>query len=121
MSIEVEDNEAYGKALELLGRADRPDGVLAFSDVPLARLWETARQLGIRPESDFRTVGWVVEEGYPIEFLPLFAAGPVPPAVVWKASSMAERALELLAGRKAGRAGEPVRVCVPTRLKFADK
>jgi len=119
--IEVEGEEISGKALELLGRAGRPDGVLAFSEGALARLWQAVRQLGIKPEAEPKTVGWVVEECYAIEYLPLFAGGPVPPAVVWKASSMAERALGLLAERRSGRAGEPVRVCVPTRLKFADR
>ena len=121
MLVEAEGGEASGKARELLGRANRPDGVLAFSEGALARLWEAARQLGIQPEVELRTVGWVVEECYAIEYLPLFAGGPVPPAVVWKAASMAERALALLAERRSGRAHEPVRVCVPTRLKFADK
>ena len=119
MLVEVEGGDAAGKALALLGRADRPDGVLAFSEGALTRLWEAVRQLGIRPEAELKTVGWVVEECHAIEYLPFFAGGPVPPAVVWRASSMAERALALLAERRAGRAGEPVRVCVPTRLKFA--
>jgi LacI family transcriptional regulator len=121
MLIETEREGASGKALELLGRTDRPDGVLAFSPGALAGLWEAVKQLGIKPEAELKTVGWVVEECYAIEHLPIFAGGPVPPAVVWKASSMAERALALLAERRAGRAGEPVRVCVPTRLKFADR
>jgi len=119
--VETEHEGALDKALELLGRADRPDGVLAFSPGALAGLWAAVRQLGIKPEAELKTVGWVVEECHAIEYLRLFAGTPVPPAVVWKASSMAERALALLAERKAGRAGEPVRVCVPTRLKFVDK
>lgn len=119
MLVETEHEGALDKALKLLGRADRPDGVLAFSPGALVGLWAAVRQLGVKPEAELRTVGWVVEECHAIEYLPLFAGTSVPPAVVWKASSMAERALEVLAGRKAGRAGEPVRVCVPTRLKFS--
>ena len=118
MCVEAEGAEAMERAGGLLGRAERPDGVLAFYSGPLVALVQVASRLGIGLGSDLKAVGWVVEECHASEYLPLFAGGPVPPAVVWKASSMAERALSLLAERRAGRGGEPVRVCVPTRLRI---
>jgi DNA-binding LacI/PurR family transcriptional regulator len=118
--VEAEGPDAPARASELLGRRDRPDGVLAFSSNALPLLMQAARQLRIGLGTQLRAVGWVVEEGYAVEYLPLFAGGPASPAVVWKASTMAERALALLAERRAGRSGEPVRVCVPTRLKLSE-
>jgi DNA-binding LacI/PurR family transcriptional regulator len=121
LCVEAEGAELEAKARQLLRRANRPDGVLAFSSGAMSALVRAGRELGIRLGGELKAVGWVVEESYGSEYLPLFAGDPVLPAVTWKAASMAERAMALLAERRAGRAGEPVRVCVPTRLKFAER
>lgn len=116
--VEVEGPGALARALELLGRAERPDGVLAFSAGAMAVLRRACREMDVEPEVDLRAVGWMVEEHHSVGYLPLFGEERPSPAIVWKASSMVERALALLGERRAGRTGEPVRVCVPTRLRF---
>ena len=121
LSVDYQNEVLLTNVLDMLGRSDRPDGFLAFTSAGTVAVREAAIQQGLKLGTDVRMVGWIVEEFYSREHVPIFNGGPVPPAVVWKASSMAERALALLAERRAGRAGEPVRVCVPTRLKFAEK
>jgi LacI family transcriptional regulator len=102
----------------LLARADRPDGILAFGPAGLAALVATAGSLGLTVGRDFQAVGWTVEEGYDLHYRPVFGGGPVPPAVVWSAREMAERALELLEQRSAAAGRAPVRVCVPTSVRL---
>ncbi|HOX06109.1 MAG TPA: GntR family transcriptional regulator [Planctomycetota bacterium] len=121
LCADVEGPEASAKAAELLDRSDRPDGVLAFSAGAMQTLARAAQDRGLGLGAGLRAVGWTVEEGWAGSYRPLFGAGPVPPAVVWKASSMVERAMTLLAERRAGRGGEPVRVCVPARLSLTER
>jgi DNA-binding LacI/PurR family transcriptional regulator len=102
-----------------LSRSDRPEGIFAFSG--MGEVAKTSAELGLTIGRDFQAVGWVVEECYDSHFAPAFSGGPVPPAVVWKAGSMAERALALLEERRAAAGREPVRICIPTGLRFAEK
>jgi len=101
-----------------LSRSDRPDGLLAFWGMD--ELVETGRELGLAVGRDFQAVGWVVEECYDSHYRPAFGGAAPAPAVVWRAGAMAERALALLAERRASAGGEPVRICVPTALRFGD-
>ena len=112
---------AFASAMNLMKAPDRPDGILAFTSACMAAVRDAAARLGLRLGTDVKAVGWIVEEFYSREHASLFGEGDAPPAVVWKASSMAEQALDLLSRRREGRGGEPVRVCVPTRLRFAGK
>jgi LacI family transcriptional regulator len=118
MSEDVFEEELRLAAREFLERKDRPDGILAFDLDALKALVEVSRELGLVPEEDFRMVGWLVEESLAGEYGPIFKGGPVSPAVTWKASSMADWALNLLAARREGKRGEPVRINVPTRLEL---
>jgi DNA-binding LacI/PurR family transcriptional regulator len=118
MSRELPEEELRLAAREFLEGRDRPDGVLAFDLDALRVLVEAAGEVGLVPEKDFRMVGWLVEESLAGEYAPIFRGGPVPPAMTWKASSMADWALTLLAARRDGHRGEPVRINVPTRLEL---
>ena len=69
---------------------------------------------------DFDIVGWCVDEAYESSFLPPFIGGIVPPAVTWRAETMAETAFNRLAERRKDPGLEPLIVKVPTRLRFAD-
>jgi DNA-binding LacI/PurR family transcriptional regulator len=103
---------------KLLEGADRPDAILAFDPDALGILVEVTKELGLTIEKDFRVIGWLVEECYASDYVPVFRGEPVAPAVTWRASSMAEWALTLLAARRAGQRGEPVRINIPTRLEI---
>ncbi len=119
MKSETADEGLRAAARKLLKSRKRPDAVLAFDPDALRVLVEVSGELGLVVEEDFKVVGWLVEECYASDYVPVFGKGPVPPAVVWKAASMAEWALTLLAARRAGQRGEAVRVNIPTRLKLA--
>lgn len=117
-------SDMVGEALnegvrKLLSRKDRPDGLLAFDKVGVLAVKTIAADLGLRIGKDLQVVGWCVEELYESEYRTTFAGGPTPPAVVWKASSMSEWALNLLVQRREGKGGESVRISVPTRLRKA--
>ncbi len=112
--------EAVEAVCALLSRADRPDGVLAFWPDGMTALVAACRRLGLEIGRDLEAVGWTVEESYELHYRPLFAGGAVPPAVVWSAREMAERALERLVERTAAAGRQPVRVCVPTSIRFGD-
>jgi DNA-binding LacI/PurR family transcriptional regulator len=116
MSKDVSADALRHAARKLLESQDRPDGILAFDLDALKALVEVAGELGLVPEKDFRMVGWLVEESLAGEYAPIFRGGPVSPAITWKAASMADWALTLLAARREGKRGEPVRINVPTRL-----
>jgi DNA-binding LacI/PurR family transcriptional regulator len=118
VSQDLSDEGLRKGGRELLKGGGRPDAVLAFDRDALRVLFEVATELDLRIEKDLRIVGWLVEESLAGDYVPLFRGGPVAPAVTWKASSMAEWALTLLAARRDGQRGEPVRVNVPTRLKL---
>jgi DNA-binding LacI/PurR family transcriptional regulator len=117
--VDAQGEELRRGTVALLGQPDRPDGILALAAGSATAVRDACMNRGLQLGKDLRMVGWIVEEFYAREHVPLFNGGPVPPAVVWKASSMAERALALLAERRQTQANEPVRVCVSTRLKFS--
>jgi LacI family transcriptional regulator len=102
---------------QLLSSRNRPEAILAFDRDALRVLVEVTTELGLTIEKDIRVVGWLVEECYASDYVPIFRGEPVAPAVVWKASSMAEWALTLLAARREGHRGVPVRINIPTRLE----
>jgi len=101
-----------------LGRSDRPDGLLAFWG--MRAVVEVSRELGLVVGRDIRAIGWVVEECYDSHYRPAFGGAAPAPAVVWRAGAMAERALALLDERRGEAGREPVRVCIPTKLRFAE-
>ena len=118
LSADYQFDELRTNVENMLDRPDRVDGFLAFTSAGAMAVRDAAAQRGLKLGRDVQMVGWIVEECYAQGHPTIFNDGSVPPAVVWKAASMAERALTLLAERRQGMAGEAVRVCVPTRLKF---
>jgi LacI family transcriptional regulator len=117
VSGELDDEGLRAAAREILSSRDRPDGVLAFDLQAVSALVEVCGKLGLTIGKELRVVGWLVEESLASDYVPIFRGGPVAPAIVWSASSMAEWALTLLAARREGGRGEPLRGNVPTRLK----
>lgn len=87
-------------ALEMLKRPGRPDGIMALWRPMAEAVAKAAQVMGLRLGQDLHLVSWVnveaIEEGY----LPLFAGGPVPPAIVWRTEDMAQVALEALEQRR---------------------
>ncbi|MHC4917507.1 MAG: substrate-binding domain-containing protein, partial [Planctomycetota bacterium] len=114
-NTERRDNEAA--AAELLRGDARPDGVLVFWKAMAIALKAAADRLDLVIGRDVQAVGWTTEEFYDLEHRAIFAGGEVPAAVTWKASSMAEAALDRLDEiRRKGR-DETRRVLIPTRLR----
>ncbi len=116
-----ESPEGVRRAREILSRPDRPTAVLTLWQGTTAAMVKAARELDLVPMRDFEMVGWSTEAGYETGFLPLFAGGPVPPAVVWSVETLARTAVARLSERRQD-AGLPViKLKVPTRLRFAEK
>ncbi|MHC4916545.1 MAG: substrate-binding domain-containing protein, partial [Planctomycetota bacterium] len=106
------------EALErLLARSDRPEAVLAFGMAGMAAVRRAAEKTGLVLGRDIEVVGWVVEECYELHYRPIFEGGYIPPAIVWSAREMAERAVSLLAERGEGAGRRAVRACIATELK----
>lgn len=104
-------------ALEMLKRPNRPDGIMALWRPMADAVAKAALNLGLRLGHDLHLVSWVnaeaIEEGY----LPLFAGGPVPPAIVWRTEDMAQVALEALEQRRTHPAKPLVCHQLPVLLK----
>jgi DNA-binding LacI/PurR family transcriptional regulator len=111
--------QAEAHVRKMLSSSDRPDGVLVFWHGAAVNLRTAAAELGLAIGRDLRAVGWTTEELYDVEHASLFAAGQVPPAIVWRAASMAEAALVRLGMILEGTAGEPYRCLIPTRVRTA--
>jgi DNA-binding LacI/PurR family transcriptional regulator len=117
--IAPENQTAVESARGLLGGKNRPDGILAFGLSGIAAIHEASGELGLKIGRDFEAVGWIVEDCYDLHYRPIFEGGYVPPAIVWRAREMAERAVCLLAERGEGAGRRAVRACVATELKVA--
>ena len=115
--LDLNEDGLVQSAMNMLARADRPDGVLALWRPMTNAVAKAARRLGLRMGVDVHVVGWINEEAVEAGYLPLFEGGPVAPAVTWRAADMAMVALAALAQRRS----EPRRpqVChlVPVRLR----
>mgnify|MGYP000877830145 CR=1 FL=1 len=103
-----------------LSKPDRPRAVLALWQGASALVARAARELGLVPGRDLDMVGWSTDGDYQSEFLPNFAGGPVPPAVVWDVDRLARAAVARLAERRADPQESPVMIKIPTRLRLAD-
>jgi DNA-binding LacI/PurR family transcriptional regulator len=101
----------------LLASKDRPDGVLAFGPYGMTAVHEAGVELGLKLGSDLEMVGWIVEECYDLHYRPIFEGGYLPPAIIWSAREMAERAVSLLAERGEGAGRRAVRACISTELR----
>jgi DNA-binding LacI/PurR family transcriptional regulator len=111
-------SDLEGTVRALLTRRGRPDGVLALWKGRTELVHRVATELGLVIGEDFHLVGWEVDEVYESEFLPMFDGGPVPPAITWKATTMVDAVLTLLAERRAAPQREPFRINVPTQLRM---
>jgi LacI family transcriptional regulator len=109
--------ESLGEDLvALLSTDDRPDALLVFWKGMAREVRAAAEVLELQIGTDLMLVGWCVEELYESEHAAVFAGCEVPPAVVWRASDMADAALERLEVLRKG--GGPRRTCVPVRLRI---
>jgi LacI family xylobiose transport system transcriptional regulator len=111
---------AQERGCELLSRRDRPTAILALWQDSSAALARAARELGLVPGRDFEMVGWAREEDFAETYASRFAPGPVPPAVVWRVTDMAEAAVSRLAERRRNPGLPALRIRVPTALKVSD-
>jgi DNA-binding LacI/PurR family transcriptional regulator len=116
----AEDPEGVRLARELLSAEDRPDAFLALWQCCTTSLVQAARELELTPGKDFEMVGWSTEGCYESEYLPQFAGGPVPPAIVWNVGEMASIAVSRLAERRLNLQLPAIRLKVPVRLRRAD-
>ncbi len=114
--LKIDDAGLLQAAMELLSRADRPDGILALWRPMTFAIAKAAQRLGLKSGSDLHVVGWINEEAMQEGYFPLFEEGNVPPAVVWNAADMAEVAMSALPLRYADPKRPPVCHQVPVRL-----
>jgi len=117
---EAGDEERQRLIREYLSRPDRPKAILSLWQGISALLAQAARETGLVPGRDFDMVGWSPEDDYRGGFLPNFAGGPVPPAVVWDVDRLARTAVARLAERRADPNLPPVMIKVPSRLRLGD-
>jgi DNA-binding LacI/PurR family transcriptional regulator len=117
MLIDTEYGSSEKKIRDML-ESSSVEGILVLSLTALKMLKAVSDDLGITLGKDIKIVWWAVEEVYNAECNALFDQSSVPPAIIWNARSMADSALTLLEDRHSGWKGEPVRICVPARLKF---
>jgi DNA-binding LacI/PurR family transcriptional regulator len=115
--LALTEGKAREQARAFLSRDDRPEALLSFAGIHA--VCKAAGELGLRVGRDLLLVGWTVEECY-AAYRGRFGGGEVPPAVVWSAREMADRALKLLAERGEGVRRRPVRACIGTELRLAE-
>ncbi|MCX7805018.1 MAG: GntR family transcriptional regulator [Planctomycetota bacterium] len=108
-------------AAAVLSRPDRPGGVLALWMNVAIGVFRVARRLGLQPGRDFEMVGWARGEEYRHSYVPAFAGGPVPPAVVWSPAKMMELAVERLAARLRSPELPVVKINVPVSLAIRNE
>ena len=111
--------EAEARAFEMLGRPDRPTGVLAlWRDIAVGAV-RAARRLGLVLGKDLDLVGWCTEENYEAGFRSVLAGGEVPPAVVWSVRELAETAVARLEQRRRNQGLPTIHLRIPVKLMFA--
>ncbi len=115
------EDDMQEAAIKLLSGPKRPTAILALWQTATAGLARAARELGLTIGEDFEMVGWANEENYESGFKNLFDPGKVPAAIVWKASSMAEIALERLEVRRVRPELPTIQLRIPTMLKQETK
>ena len=117
MRCRTGDADCREKAREMLGRADRPTGIIApWRGISLALAAEAADQ-GLVLGRDLDIVGWCPEEDYEDYRRRAAEHGPVPPAVVWSIDHMARMGISRLSERRRDLYLPPIRLSVPTRLR----
>ncbi len=111
-------DEKAATLLALLRSTERPDGAMIFWR-DIAR---TSRRLiaeaGLKIGVNLNVVGWTVDELYEREHVVLYEGIETPPAITWKARSMAHEALRLLNELRTDPLSEQRRVLVPTRVRL---
>ena len=105
-----------GQIRSLLAHKDRPDGILALWTPYAHMVHSVARDMGLVTGRDFHLVGWSAAELYDSFYKPGFADGIIPPAITWKAQTMADTAVARLAERLETPHLPPLRIKIPTQL-----
>jgi LacI family transcriptional regulator len=118
LQVETPEEDSMESARELLSRSDRPTAVLALWRERCLEIANAAREMGLELGKDLDVVGWIVDEQYHENYVLHFAGSPVPPAVVWDASTLAETAVARLAERRERPDLPPMRINIETRLRF---
>jgi DNA-binding LacI/PurR family transcriptional regulator len=118
--VRVTRDSAAEKARSLLSRGTRPDGIIAPYHGSSKILASVIRREGVELGTEVHMVGWCPEELWGASWQAPLAGGPVPPVITWSVDTMAETALARITERRANPGQPPLRVKVPTRLKFAD-
>lgn len=106
-------------ARALLTRAKRPRAIVALYLEVATAVVEVARELGFVPGRDFDLVGWMTEQQYDRDWVPLFRGAPPAAAVVWSPARMADLAVERLESLRRNPRLLPVRISVPVELRPA--
>jgi len=117
LAVETHPQTVQEAARALLDRRERPDGVAVFTKAAAQAVRDAAAAASLEIGTDLFLVGWTVEDCFESEHRAVFAGGPVPPAVVWRAKDMAEAAMDMLTANQADQSAGR-RVLVPTRLKL---
>jgi DNA-binding LacI/PurR family transcriptional regulator len=115
--VECERDNSTEAARRLLRRKDRPTGIVSLYQEVATTLVTEARRMGLQLGKDIEIVGWMTEQQYQRDWLPLFRDEPVMPAVVWSPLRMAQLAMERLDSRRRNPQMSPVRMLVPVELR----
>ena len=120
VEVPVGDADAAREAARrLLSLPCRPTAMLALWQPFAQAVVQAARESNLVPGRDFDMVGWWTEEAYDLDYTPMFAGGPVPPAVTWSVTTMAEIAMSRIEERRAKPTLPVIHLRIPTRLRFA--
>jgi DNA-binding LacI/PurR family transcriptional regulator len=115
--VETPELDATDLARKLLARKDRPSAVIALWRERAFEVANAAREMGLVLGKDIDMVGWTVEEQYD-EYVSHFSGNPVPAAITWDLSTLAETAVARLAERRDRPDLPPMRIHIETRLRL---
>ena len=102
---------------KLLGRKDRPTGLIAPWSFCASETARIGLELGLALGEQFEVVGWCPEESYE-HYLSIFPANRAIPQVVWSVRDMAEACISRLAERRAHPELHTIRLNIETRLRL---
>ncbi len=112
------DSQAARLLAQMRGKG-RPDALLVFWRDIAREVRNVLNSAGLRIGRDLQLVGWCVDELYSREHRSLYEGVPTPPAITWKARSMALAALKRLNDLHADVSSDPCRVLVPAVLRLS--
>jgi DNA-binding LacI/PurR family transcriptional regulator len=114
VAASAKDSEALRR---LLGRKDRPTGLIAPWSFCAAETVRVGIELGLTIGREFEVVGWSPEESYQ-HYLSIFPGIRAIPQVVWSVRDMAEACISRLAERRSHPELRTIRLNIETRLRL---